>query len=633
MLSSRRLLVFLTVIVSLNVLLPRGLAGTPARITEELDASAVSDISAEPLILRAISANQGAAKEVRVLDLPLKIRIFVPPGKSVPDELHELIRGDIKPVRNAFQEYACIPQLDKPDLQAIVNHPDVDFVEVERPLEFEEFIPVPFNEQARISHLVPQFAAEFPPANAANVIVAVFDGGAIRKSHVEFQADGASRVSVKTAQQDNEHATHVAGTIAARGAKAECRGMAPGAKLQSFDFLNDSNEMETLDADVGVTNHSYGPVSGWDFDSNLRIWRWWGDTRLSDTEDAKFGKYTGQNTQVDDFLHRHGNVVSVVAAGNDRNDQPLSQPIQHATLGVNPATGQLSWLLSTKVRPKDGGNAGFDTISGLGLCKNTICIGAVHDVPTAATPIITTDFSGYGPTDDGRIKPDLVANGYELLSTSSSEDDAYVELSGTSMASPTASGICALLTELFQSTHGRRPSSAEIKAALIHTARDAGPAGPDPAYGWGSLNALRAGRVVAGKIGSLDLIKIPSGTPQKLAFKRASGLTGPIRATVVWIDPPASQNSGGVDDATPVLVNDIDLQLISPTGEVHLPYSLSASNPLAVATATSQNRVDNVEVVDAAPVEGDWTIEITATTLRVGSEQECALVVSGLKRP
>jgi subtilisin family serine protease len=82
--------------------------------------------------------------------------------------------------------------------------------------------------------------------------------------------------------------------------------------------------------------------------------------------------------------------------------------------------------------------------------------------------ITTTTFSSWGPADDGRIKPDIVANGFRLFSTDDADDAAYLDLSGTSMASPTASGIACLVAQLFKEKHGGAATSAELKALLIH---------------------------------------------------------------------------------------------------------------------------------------------------------------------
>ena len=61
--------------------------------------------------------------------------------------------------------------------------------------------------------------------------------------------------------------------------------------------------------------------------------------------------------------------------------------------------------------------------------------------------VVMSSFSCWGPTDDGRIKPDVVADGVGVLSSVSSSNTSYSSLSGTSMASPNASGSLLLLQD------------------------------------------------------------------------------------------------------------------------------------------------------------------------------------------
>jgi hypothetical protein len=290
---------------------------------------------------------------------------------------------------------------------------------------------------------------------------------------------------------------------------------------------------------------------------------------------------------------------------------------------------------SSAVRPGDGADhGGLDTIAGLGVSKNCLCVGAIHDITNASEPIRTTDFSSWGPTDDGRIKPDVVANGQDLYSASSASDTAYTEMPGTSMASPTACGIACVLMEVFQTHKGRLPSSAELKGIVIHTATDdATFPGPDPVFGWGSINALAAGELIVGEAGqSIHTDEVQAGEEKEWRFERLAGQTGPVRATLVWTDPPSAPNTGGLDDATPAIINDLDLEVVTPGSATALhPYTLDRNDPLAPATTTAANRVDNVEVVDAAAANGEWTVRVKGHLLSGGASQRFTLIVSGLR--
>jgi hypothetical protein len=288
-------------------------------------------------------------------------------------------------------------------------------------------------------------------------------------------------------------------------------------------------------------------------------------------------------------------------------------------------------MLYNKVRNHDGfDGGGLDTIGGLGLSKNAVCIGAIRDATTAASPILSTFFSAWGPTDDFRIKPDLSANGELLLSTSSSGDDVYLEESGTSMASPAAAGIGALLIENYHKTKGSWPDSDVVKAIMIHSATDAGNPGPDPTFGWGSINALEAGRLIAG---ASDIVirggEVNASGESTFNFTKADGK--PVRATLVWIDPaPPAPNHGGLDDDAPVLQNDLDLTVTNPASQTLFPYSFNRSSASLPALTNAPNRVDNVEVIDAAAASGNWQVKVRAHALKSGTNQRFALIVSGL---
>ena len=487
------------------------------------------------------------------------------------------------------------------------------------------------NLDARISHFVPQYAGTYN-VSGKGVAAAVFDEGAVRATHVEFRRDRAdpttTRVKLKTGAPDNEHSTHVAGTIGAHGQRPTAQGMAPQISILSFDWSGDTGNLRRIGKTASVSNHSYGPAAGWDQDLRTGQWRWWGDERESAAQDVTFGRYGIGSSELDAVLHANQGMCTFVAAGNDRGDAPTSQPIQHLVRRFLPG-GSWTWRTSSRRRPADGADRGLDTISGYGTAKNVLCIGAVDDVLPPHSRIAITSYSGFGPTDDGRIKPDLVANGHWLLSTSNADDLAYVSMPGTSMASPTAAGIGALMVEHFRRERGRAPSSAEIKAILIHTAIDAGVPGPDPMYGWGSIHALDAGHVIKSASGQRVIRgDVTQAEPFNLQL---TGASESVRVTLVWIDPPGASASGRINDRTPVLVNDLDLVVTAPGGTIRHPYTLDETDPHRPARQDRPNRLDNVERVDAPAAAGTWNVSVKAERIAAGARQSFALVVSGLK--
>src|SRR3989338_10350733 len=131
----------------------------------------------------------------------------------------------------------------------------------------------------------------------------------------------------------------------------------------------------------------------------------------------------------------------------------------------------------------------YNTTIPMGTAKNVITVGAVDDDATMSS------FSSWGPTDDGRIKPDIVANGVSV--TSSVPTDSYSSSSGTSMATPAVSGSIALLHQYYKSIHNINPDPAIVKALVIHTARDLNNTGPDFTTGWGLVNITKAIEYIA----------------------------------------------------------------------------------------------------------------------------------------
>jgi subtilisin family serine protease len=568
--------------------------------------------------------------------LPLKFIFRTTSVPSFSEAFKKFVPTGIEPnAGDVGTQLILIAAASDAPARAAVDAKEVITIEIARPQTPGPIMTVgPRNLGARKSHHVEEFNAEFPNINGGQITAAIIDGGGILNTHVEFRVSPTNptpnRVRVNTSAGAKEHPTHVAGTMAATGVAPKAKGMAPLLNLVSDDWEDDLTKLAALASQIHISNHSYGPISGWYREDGK--WYWFGDRRLSGDEDAKFGKYSSEEAQLDEILFKFPNLITFIAAGNDRDDGPPIQPIQHFVIeGLN-------WVSSFDQHRVDGfDQGGLDTVTGLGLAKNAICIGAVDDI-TGTSGINMISYSGWGPADDGRIKPDLVANGHILNSTSNAGDDQYVDMSGTSMASPTAAGITGLIVELYQRERGARPSAAEIKGVLIHTAIDAGRKGPDATFGWGAIDALRAGRVVGQRTQSsfrhfITTDSVNAGATKEFVMN-PNGTDDAIKVTLVWTDPAGAANLGGLDDATPALVNDLDLKLISPDGEEYFPYSLDRATPAEQARRDKPNKVDNVEVIEGVgALNGQWKVQIRGTNLRQGTNQRFALIVSGLRLP
>ena len=486
------------------------------------------------------------------------------------------------------------------------------------PIEIGPIGISPQNLDARETHLVDDASASHG-LSGDGVTIGVWDEGRVRTTHQEFRVDsGPSRVTqADGAASLSVHSTHVSGTIGAEGEVNQSKGMAPKVRILAHDWNSDVAEMryEAL-AGVSCSSHSYGYSLGWEWRNG---WIWYGSP--SDTTEYRFGKYDVASRQFDDVAHSHREMSIFVAAGNERNNNPPP--------GVIHLVAQTGGT-STVARLGDGRYAGgYDCMGSLAVAKNVITVGAIHDIiggdPTPDR-VAVTDFSSWGPTDDGRIKPDVVGNGFRLYSTTITGDDQYYTTSGTSMATPAASGIGAILVECFHKHGVAKPRSDQMKAVLIHTAMSPNP-GPDYRIGWGSIRADLAANLIAGTGGVMLTDSIQA---QEVVWTGKS-IGNPIRVTLVWIDPPAPSNTGAANDRTKALVNDLDLKLTAPDGTTtHFPWSLNPDSPAVAATTTAENHRDNVERVDvASPTSGTWKIHVT-WPLSHGVAQPFTLVVSEL---
>lgn len=464
--------------------------------------------------------------------------------------------------------------------------------------------------------------------NGAGVKVSVWDGGRARLTHRELRGRVYSGGDAVTDQND-DHATHVSGTIGATGVSAQARGMAPLVAIRSFDFGNDDNEMTAAARDSGVylSNHSYGTISGWQRQAN-GDWYWYGDPTVSDTVDYNYGLYSSGARGWDQLAFTYPNYLIVKSAGNDRGD---SGPAPGGSHFVQSAGG--NWVASTVTRNVVGP---YDCIATEGNAKNILTIGAVNPVPTytSASSVRMSSFSGWGPSDDGRIKPDVVGQGVNVFSSVGTADDAYDTYQGTSMSSPNVTGGLALVHQHAMTTYRRRLRSATIKGLAIHTAREAGPSiGPDYQFGWGLVDVL-------GMVNMITNDRITSRVLEKNLTNRAVfdttatyvANTGPIVVTLCWTDPAGAAVSRQLNNRNARLINDLDIRLYGPNGDSTLPYRLSPTAPGAAAT-TGDNVVDNVEKIFlAAPVAGNYRIVIRhKRNLLNNQSQAYSLLISGLR--
>jgi hypothetical protein len=441
----------------------------------------------------------------------------------------------------------------------------------------------------------------------AGVTGLVYDSGIVDNAHLDF---AGRLLELDAADNVRAHSTHVAGSFAGSGANStgndsagnpnggtanQWAGMAPAANIRSFGSSGSTDVLYDSAGDLNA-NFTTAITNGID----LATMSLGNNVVTNGFPCGQLGDYANTAILIDNIVTGSINgqrLIYFESAGNERQ-------------GGAPC-GQ------------------FSTISSPSTAKNSIAVGAINSNDNSIT-----GFTSFGPTDDGRLKPDVTApgcqNGGDAGITSPTFVDAdndgnldagevqnaYVVMCGTSMATPVTAGIGALVVQQWRVENGAgtRPLPHTMKAILVHTAVDLGNAGPDYRFGWGAVNAQAAVDLVIADNGTGTRIRadqVGNGATDFYTFN--SDGSAPVRVSLAWDDPPAARL------AASTLVNDLDLRLVGPDGTTFMPFLLNPAQP-ANAAGTGDDNLNNVEMVVAAAQAGTWTVRVVGSAVPTGPQ-------------
>lgn len=435
----------------------------------------------------------------------------------------------------------------------------------------------------------------------------------------------------------SDHATRIAGILGGTQGTgtpgSSFKGMAFGSLIHAYNHWQDFEELRIAYTNIGqvrITSHSYGQIVGWTKVTvdNFPAWAWVGLTNVSQNEDLWFGRYDGAiSSNIDHVAYSQPYQLSVWSAGNEgvtgRGQPPPIQPTNHYVFpgGFGFSAPQ---LVTGVTRPADGDAGGYDTLPPEATAKNTIVVGSVTNLPSGyqgTNSVFLDPQSSYGPTDAGLIKPDLVAAGVDVIAPIA--PNTYNTDSGTSYAAPSVAGSLLLLLDHFLATHTNYTSvlASTLKALAIHAADEIGADGPDFKHGWGLMNTAAAAQLISSNaLNSSHIFEVLLQTNKPyLGHFRVTDTNGLFKVTAVWTDPaPTNLPALVLDPTNSVLMNDIDLRLISPSGQVFEPWVLnpdltgkSATLRALPATRGDDTR-NNVEQVGVRlPQAGIWKAVLT----------------------
>lgn len=478
---------------------------------------------------------------------------------------------------------------------------------------------------------------------------------------------------------DSGHGTHVAGSVLSSGANSPGglgKGAAPAARLvmqATENYVITSNLCKNF---YGYQNGYY--LTGLPADLRTLFQQAYSAgarVHANSWGSAAAGDYTAYSANADDFIWTHRDMTITFSAGNEGADANNDGVVDNDSTGA-PATAKNVITIGASENDRQGhyecdtgltytshdttyqsgqtcGSMGGNNLLGTPGQRWGFSTNPIKDDPTAGNAEQMAAFSSRGPTDDGRIKPDVTAPGTWILSTYS---DMYQEgydaftnpqngapqvdgwgmpisqyykyFGGTSMSNPIAAGSAAVVRDFYaKQSPALNASAALVKATLINSAVDMLDENNDGANdndfpipnnheGWGRIN------LDAATDGSAKFADQTAGLATNGTASYTANVAGgaPLKITVVWSDY-ASTETASVN-----LVNNLNLTVSGPGGVTYRGNVFSGGWSQTGGSADTRNNVENVYVQSAAT--GDWTITVSGFNVPNGP-QPFAIVVDG----
>ncbi len=413
--------------------------------------------------------------------------------------------------------------------------------------------------------------------DGSGINVLVYDGGYALESHGDF----GGRLTVRDSSGLSDHATHVSGTVGGDGSGSGglYRGMAPGVIIESYGFEQVGGLQQ------GFLYTDPGDIEA-DYSEALNVFN-------VDVSNNSIGSNTAPNGFPCEWEGNYGAtgaLIDAIAGGS------LGRPFR--IVWANGNERQTSVCFGVEGYPGQ-----YHSTAPPACAKNHITVGALNSNDDSVT-----SFTSWGPTDDGRIKPDISAPGCQSDDdndvTSCSSSGGYTGKCGTSMAAPTVTGLSALILQDYRANYPTEddPRGSTLKAVLAHTAVDLENTGPDYMVGYGSvrveaaINHFRDGNFLEDTVGH--------GATYSFLVLVGPGDTE-VKVTLAWDDVPGTPN------VSPVLVNDLDLQVFDASNTQYFPWTLEPFNPSAPAVRNAPDHVNNIEqVVIDAPAPGVYRVDV-----------------------